>query len=172
MIIDSKKALGFTMDADVVFNKSHGQVHQVLTDFLGISDPTLHLSCALGVQDWHKPLSLSSFQLEGVFKAPKPSPAIQMMKVISVGVRLTGAHSVVSNADGGTSPGKTCSSYSVFGELNLDFLPTPVSFNISDCGGGSVSLNLILDGKWTHAFGISQLTVSFYLWKIYLSNVV
>jgi hypothetical protein len=160
MIIDEKKGLGFNIDADVVFDESHGQVHQVLTQFLGISDPTLHLSCALGVlQDWHEPLSLTSFELEGVFKDPKPKPVIQTMTIINVGVRLTGSHSVVYGADGGISQGKIYS-YSVFGELNFDFLPMPVSFEISDCGD-FISLTLALDGEWTHAFGIPLLTVSF-----------
>jgi hypothetical protein len=103
-------------------------------------------------------LSLSSFVLEGVFNDPTPTPAVDI-KVIKVGVRLAGAHSITHNEDGTMSQGKTYI-YSVFGDLSLKFLPQPVSFEISECGD-LVNLSLELDGKWTHAFGVSLLTVCF-----------
>lgn len=166
MAFDSKKALGFTLEADIVFNEDHGQVHDVLSKFLGISDPKVHLSCALGVlQDWHKPFSFSSFQLEGVFSEGIPSPASQTadahlpldsMNIHNVGVRLIGYRSASYSTDGSLVLSNIYS-YTVFGELSFKLLPVPVSFEISECEG-LVSLTLKLD-EWKQAFRIPQLSV-------------
>lgn len=159
MLIDDKKALGLSLEADIILKEEHGQVHDVLTKFLGISKPDVHLSCALGLlQDWHQPLSLSCFQLEGSLTDDSQAPAFDSMIIHRVGVRLTGYHGERYNPDRTLAVDKLYS-YTFFGELTFPKLvPLLLTFEISDYEG-SVSFSLSFDGNWDKAFSIPNLTV-------------
>ena len=158
MLVDPKKPIGFTIDTDVTFTPDHGHIYQVLTTFLKTTQLDLHLTCSLGIQDWHKPLSVSSFELEGIFTEFKTEPILSGMSITSIGARLTGFHSITYGQDGRLSQGNVYD-YSLFGTLIWQpHFPQEVSFQISE-SSGDVSLAIGLKEEWIHAFGVSGLTV-------------
>ena len=163
MHLDRSKSIGLTMEADIVFNSSYGQVHDVLTNFLGFTEPSLHVACGLRlVQDWHRPLWVPSFQLTGVFTDAKPKPLCDKLQLTSIGARLIGYHTVKPNQEGNLVDGRAFG-YAFFGTVHLTVpgssVPLEMAFEIEETAG-SVSLQATLDGEWEHAFGVLQLTVS------------
>jgi hypothetical protein len=159
MRVDPLRPIGFTIDTDVTFSQDHGQIYQVLTTFLQTSQLDLHLTCSLGFQEWHKQLSVSSFELEGMFTNFETKPFLDGVSVTSLGARLTGFHSITYGKDGKLSLGKVYG-YSLFGTLTWQrHFPQELLFEITE-SAGDLSLALTLKDEWVHAFGISGLTVS------------
>ncbi|KAJ7785143.1 hypothetical protein DFH07DRAFT_934976 [Mycena maculata] len=160
-LMNRKRQIGFNFDADIVFDESYGQVHDVLVRFLGVPDPRLHLHCGLGTgQDWHRPLWISSFVLEGVFPTIHASPWNGVV-FTRIGARLIGFHVLRYSEDGSMKTAKEFG-YSVFGKMHLTVpgssTPLDLDFDISEVSG-MVSLTATLDFDWEHAFGIKQLTL-------------
>ena len=80
MHLDRSKSIGLTMEADIVFDSSYGQVHNVLTNFLGFTEPSLHVACGLRlVQDW------PSFQLTGILPMPSPNRYVISFNCLALG---------------------------------------------------------------------------------------
>jgi hypothetical protein len=163
MPLNRSNHVGFTMEADIVFDSSYGQVHDVLSNFFGFTEPSLHLTCGLGVaQDWHQLIWAPSFHLTGIFADAKPKPPCDKLQLTSVGARLTGYHTSRYDNDGRMVQGKAYG-YALFGMMHVpvpgSVIPLEMDFIIEEAGG-SVRLEATLKGQWEHAFGISQLTAS------------
>lgn len=162
MPLDLTKVVGFTLEADIIFDESYGKLHDVLTDFLGVPEPSLHLECGLpGPQDWHEPLDVSSFVLTGVF----PDISLSLCEGASltkVGARVIGYH-VIRHDDEGDIHSEHDYGFGVFGNLHLlmpgSITPMDFEFDISSMAG-TLTMTGELDAHWDHAFGISALTVS------------
>ncbi|KDQ13580.1 hypothetical protein BOTBODRAFT_33588 [Botryobasidium botryosum FD-172 SS1] len=119
------------------------------------------LHCGLGIgQDWHYPLWMSSFSLQGVFPNIQVEP-IKGNKFTSIGARLIGYHVTSHTPEGFMTSGKDFS-YSVFGSMHLTVpgssIPLGLNYDITEVGG-VISLSAQLDMDWEHAFGIPDLTL-------------
>ncbi|KZT39494.1 hypothetical protein SISSUDRAFT_1061095 [Sistotremastrum suecicum HHB10207 ss-3] len=157
--VDRTKDVGLTIEAVIVFDSSYGKIHDVLSKFLGVADPTLRVGCTLGIDaDWHEPLQLSSLAVEGVFPSINPPP-LNGLTFTSIGARLIGFHCV------NYSPAQTSAKeygYALFGTLNLNIpgsaTPLALSYDISEIGE-TLTLSAELDTAWENAFGVKSLTL-------------
>ncbi|KDQ13587.1 hypothetical protein BOTBODRAFT_175576 [Botryobasidium botryosum FD-172 SS1] len=161
ILLDQTKDVGFNINAEVVIDESYGQIHDVLSKFLKVPDPSLLVHCGLGVgQDWHHPLSVSSLSLQGVFPNTQAEP-ISGVKFTSIGVRLIGSEATADTPEGSKTSGKDFS-YSVFGSMHLTVpgssIPLDLDYDITEAGG-AVSLSAQLSKDWEHAFGVPDLTL-------------
>ncbi|KZS92230.1 hypothetical protein SISNIDRAFT_455988 [Sistotremastrum niveocremeum HHB9708] len=157
--LDKSKDVGLTVEADIIFDQSYGKIHDVLSKFLGVADPTLHVKCTFGIgQDWHKPLRMSSFALEGVFPNIQASP-FSGITFTSIGARLIGFHCVSYSSKKGSSKAY---GYSLFGSMHLDIpnsaVPLALSYDISEMSD-ILTLSAEIDSPWENAFGVKSLTI-------------
>ncbi|KAF8305444.1 hypothetical protein DL93DRAFT_2160293 [Clavulina sp. PMI_390] len=161
MPLDLTKIIGFNMEADVIFDESFGKLHDVLADFLGVPEPRLHLQCGLdGPQNWHEPLSVSSFVLTGLFPEVSISPC-EGVTLTQVGARVIGYSTLSYDRQGDLQTG-TDYGFGVFGNLHISMpgstTPMDFEFDISTMHG-ILTMTGELDAHWEHAFGIQALTL-------------
>ncbi len=161
--VDSSKIVGLTVETDITFDASLGQVHDVLSSFLGMDKPSLRASVGFGgFSGWHSPLSASSFQLNGVFLDAAPKSPCNKIAWTKIGAKLTGSNQVSFGQDGQVVREKTFG-YGLFGGLHVTVpwsqLPLEMEFDIEPMGD-LAKLSATADKPLDHAFGISNLTVS------------
>ena len=157
---DKTQSVGFHVDADIVFDKSYGLVHEVPSQVLSITDPRLHLYYGLGVmQDGHRPFWVSSFSLEGIFPNIHES-LCEGVELTSIGLRLIGLHGM-KREGGRLTIGKEYG-FSVFGTMHLDIpgcsRPLELAYDMTEMCR-SLSLSAQVECNWVHAFSIQKLTV-------------
>ncbi|KAK7690710.1 hypothetical protein QCA50_005809 [Cerrena zonata] len=156
---DETKTVGWYFNADLVIDESCGALHDVLTQALGVSEPTLGVSVFLGAEGgWNKPPSLHSFTLEGIFAgiAVKPLDGVVLSKI---GVRLFGIRTLKFDP----SPRSALEfGFSVFGTMNLDVpgstVPLNLDYEIQEYSG-AISLGASID-IWKNPLGASGLVLS------------
>ena len=159
MLLDPTKIEGLTLEATIHFDESYGQLHDVLSRFLGFNEPSLHATCGLeGTYSWTMPPSILSFRLTGTFLDCKPNPPCDKLQLTSVGLSLIGYHTTGSERNQDMTYG-----YGIFGTMEIIVpqspLPLELEFLIEEAGD-EVYLEGSVYGAWEHAFGISGLTVS------------
>ncbi|KAF8593814.1 hypothetical protein BDV93DRAFT_529669 [Ceratobasidium sp. AG-I] len=156
---DTTKAVGWHFGADLVINESCGALREVLSTVLGVDEPTLSVYLFLGTGGgWHKPPSLHSFVLEGVFAglASKPIDGVVLSKI---GIRLFGIRTMKFDP----KPRSALTyGFAVFGSMNLDVpgsvVPLTLDYEIREYGG------ILLLGAsvqtWQNPFGAGGLELS------------
>ncbi|KAI0258477.1 hypothetical protein BC834DRAFT_847332 [Gloeopeniophorella convolvens] len=157
--LDHTKPPGWHIGASLTFDQNYGAVHDLLVHILGVENPRLDISCLLGAADWHKPLSISSFVLEGVF-ADIHSVPCKGLAFTRVGVRIIGYNALAFV--NGVMEMRNTYGFGVFGQLHIDVpgrtIPLELDFDVSQVGI-IFQLFASLKADWEHAFGVPNLTL-------------
>ncbi|KDQ14968.1 hypothetical protein BOTBODRAFT_174474 [Botryobasidium botryosum FD-172 SS1] len=166
---DRTKDVGLNLDAETTIDEAYGQLYGALSKFLKVPDLRLQVHCGFGGgQDWHHPLSISNFSLQGVFRDIQAEP-VAGVKFTSIGARLVCSHATHAREDS-TTPEDF--GYSVFGSMHLTIpgstLPLDLVYDIYEAKGATV-LSAHLETSWKDAFGISAWTLQHVAFKAGLS---
>lgn len=161
--LDPTKPPGWHVGASLTFDEDYGVIHDLLVHVLGVQKPRLDVSCLLEAADWHNPLSVSSFVLEGVFADIHAVPC-KGLEFTRIGARIIGYNSIrVVNSALAMSKAY---GFGLFGQMHIDVpgrtLPLELDFDLSKLGN-AFHLAASLKVDWDHAFGVPNLTVSSHL---------
>ncbi|KAG5651476.1 hypothetical protein H0H81_008507 [Sphagnurus paluster] len=168
--LDPTKPPGWCIGASMTFDQEYCIVHDLLGHVLGVENPRLDITCRLSAADWHKPLAVSSFVLEGVF-ADIHSVPCKGVAFTRVGVRLLGYNALMHH--NGTMKMKKAYGFGVFGQLHLDVpgrtIPLELDFDMTQAGG-LFQLYASLKADWDHAFGVPNLTLKQVALSVFLTT--